>query len=178
MMTPRELNHLVKQLQNGDINVFDAIYYETKSLVYYTILQIVKDRSLAEDLMQDTYLKALEKIHSFKATYSFKSWVVMIARNLSINEYNRRKRELRFDVNEDEYIFGSTESTSEKELIVKEMLEFLKPEEQEVVILHVIGDLKHREIADMLNKPLGTITWIYNQAINKLKDHFREEETL
>ena len=98
----------------------------------------------------------------------------MIARNLSINEFNRRKRELSFDISEDEYIFGSVESTSEKELIVKEMLEFLKPEEQEIVILHVVGDLKHREIAAMLKKPLGTITWTYNQAINKLKEHYRE----
>lgn len=173
-MTPKELNNLVRKLQNGDMAVFDAIYYETKSLVYYTILQIVKDRSLAEDLMQDTYLKGLEKIHSFKATYSFKSWLVMIARNLAINEYNRRKRELSFDPNEDEYIFGTVESGSEKQLIVKEMLELLKPEEQEIVILHVIGDLKHREIAAMLGKPLGTITWTYNQAINKLREYERE----
>jgi len=173
-MTPKELNNLVRKLQNGDMAVFDAIYYETKSFVYYTILQIVKDRSLAEDLMQDTYLKGLEKIHSFKATYSFKSWLVMIARNLAINEYNRRKRELSFDPNEDEYIFGTVESGSEKQLIVKEMLELLKPEEQEIVILHVIGDLKHREIAAMLGKPLGTITWTYNQAINKLREYERE----
>jgi len=173
-MTPKELNNLVKKLQNGNMDVFDAIYYETKSLVYYTILNIVKDRSLAEDIMQDTYLKGLEKIHTFKATFSFKSWIVMIARNMAINEYNRRKRELSFDVNEDEYIFGTVESSSEKELIVKEMLEFLKPEEQEIVILHVIGDLKHREIAAMLKKPLGTVTWTYNQAIKKLQEHYGE----
>lgn len=174
-MTPKELNKLVHQLQNGDMSVFDDIYYDTKSLVYYTILHIVKDRSTAEDIMQDTYLKALEKIHTFKARYSFKSWIVMIGRNLAINEYNRRKRELSFDPTVDEYIFGREESTSEKQLIVKEMLESLKPEEQEIVILHVIGDLKHREIADMISKPLGTVTWMYNQAIKKLQHQFGKE---
>lgn len=173
-MTPKELNQLVKQLQSGDMSVFDPIYYETKSLVYYTILQILKDSSLAEDIMQDAYLKALEKIHSFKPTYSFKSWIVMIARNLALNEYNRRKRELSFDVNEDEYIFGHVESSSENQLIVREMLQSLSAIEQEVVVLHVIGDLKHREIAAILQKPLGTITWTYQQAITKLKENFRE----
>lgn len=173
-MTSNQLNALVKRLQNGDMSVFDVIYHETRSLVYYTALQILKDRSLAEDMMQDAYLKALEKIHSFKPSYSFKSWIVMIARNLSINEYNRRKRELRFDINEDEYIFGSEDSSSEQRLIVRDMLESLDDEEQEIVILHVIGELKHREIAAMLKKPLGTITWKYNQAINKLKDQFGE----
>lgn len=173
-MTPKELNQLVKRLQKGDMSVFDAIYYDTKSLVYYTILNITKDSSLAEDIMQDAYLKALEKIHSFKPTYSFKSWIVMIAKNLAINEYNRRKRELAFDPNEDEYIFGQEESSSEKQLVVNEMLDSLSETEQEVVVLHVLGDLKHREIASMLGKPLGTITWTYQQAIQKLKDQFGE----
>jgi RNA polymerase sigma-70 factor (ECF subfamily) len=173
-MTPKELNQLVKRLQKDDMSVFDAIYYDTKSLVYYTILNITKDSSLAEDIMQDAYLKALEKIQSFKPTYSFKSWIVMIAKNLAINEYNRRKRELSFDPNEDEYIFGQQESTSEQQLIVKEMLETLTETEQEVIVLHVIADLNHREIAAILGKPLGTITWTYQQAIKKLKDQFGE----
>ena len=173
-MTTKELNDLVKKLQSGNLDVFDDIYYETKSIVYYTILTILKDKSLSEDIMQDTYLKALEKIHSFKPRYSFKSWIVTIARNLSINEFNRRKRELSYDPNVDEYIFGSTESTSENELIVKQMIETLKEDEREIVILHVIGDLKHREIAEIVGKPLGTVTWMYNQAIKKLKNEYGE----
>ena len=173
-MTINELKDLVKKLQDGNIAVFDTIYFETKSVVYYTILSIVKDKSLAEDIMQDTYLKMLAKIHSFKPRYGFKSWLVTIARNMAINEYNRRKRELSFDPSVDEYIFGSVESSSEKELMVKEMLDTLDEVEREVIILHVIGDLKHREIADILKKPLGTITWIYNKAINKIQRDFGE----
>lgn len=173
-MTINELKALVKRLQDGEIAVFDTIYYETKNVVYYTILSIIKDKSLAEDIMQDTYLKMLDKIHSFKPRYGFKSWLVTIARNMAINEYNRRKRELSFDPSVDEYIFGTVESSSEKELIVKEMLETLDEIEREVMILHVIGDLKHREIADILKKPIGTITWIYNKAIKKLKSDFGE----
>ena len=173
-MTPKELNRLVRQLQHGDMSVFDAIYHDTKSLVYYTILRILRDKSLAEDIMQDAYLKALEKIHSFKPTYSFQSWIVMIAKNLALNEYNRRKRELSFDPSEDEYIFGSEERSPEQQMIVAEMLESLNDVEQEIVILHVIGDMKHREIAALLNKPLGTVTWTYQQAIQKLREKFGE----
>lgn len=173
-MTSKELNILVKRLQSGDMSVFDTIYHETKTSVYYTIVNILKDRSLAEDIMQDCYLKALEKIHSFKPKYSFKSWIVVIARNLSINEFNRRKRETNYDVTEDEYIFGSVDSNSEKELIMKQMIEYLKPDEREIVLLHVIGDMKHREIAKIVDKPLGTVTWTYNQAIKKLRNKYGE----
>lgn len=173
-MTSKELNKIVSKLQQGDMQVFDTIYHETKSVVYYTILSILKDKSLSEDIMQDTYLKTLEKIHSFKPRYGFKSWIVIIARNLAINEYNRRKRELSYDPNIDDYIFGSEDSNSEKELIIRDILEYLDETEREVVIMHVLGDMKHREIADILKKPIGTITWIYNKAINKAKEKFGE----
>lgn len=173
-MTNTDLNKLVSKLQDGEMNVFDSIYHETKSVVYYTILSILKDKSLAEDIMQDTYLKCIEKIHSFKPRYGFKSWIVTIARNLAINEYNKRKRELSYDPNVDEYVFGHEESTSEKELIVKDILNYLDEEEREVVVMHILGDMKHREIADVLKKPIGTITWIYNKAIKKAQEKFRE----
>jgi len=165
-----DINELVKQLQNGNIEVFDDIYYQTKNIIYYSIFIILKDHQLSEDIMQDTYLKALNKIHTYKRKAHFKSWIVTIAKNLAINEYNRRKKEMLIDLNEKEYILGNTASTVENEILIKQIFKVLSDIEKEVVLLHVVGDLKHREIAKLLNKPLGTITWMYNQAIKKLKD--------
>lgn len=173
-MTNKQLKDLVKQLQEGDISVFDDIYYETKSVVYYTIFLILKDSDVSQDIMQDTYLQMLKKIHSYKPFSSFKSWLVMIARNLAFNEFNRRKREMMVDISEDEYIFGSVENNSENELLVKEMIESLKPIERQIVVMHIIGDLKHREIAKILDKPLGTVTWTYNEALKKLRNKYGE----
>jgi RNA polymerase sigma-70 factor (ECF subfamily) len=48
-------------------------------------------------------------------------------------------------------------------------METLEGEELEVFLLHIIDELKHREIAQIMNKPLGTITWIYNNAVKKMK---------
>ena len=171
-MAARNLKDLVQQLQNGNMSVFDDIYYETKNIVFYTILSIIKDYSASEDLMQETYLKALEKIHTYKPKGSFKSWIVTVARNLALNEYKKRKRELMIDPQTDEYIFGSTQSNSEQQLIIEEMLKKLKDKEQEIVILHVIGDMKHKEIAKLLNMPLGTVTWTYSEAMKKLKSDY------
>ena len=171
-MIKKDIKILIQKLKNGDMAVFDDIYYATKDNVYYTILSIVKDASLSEDIMQETYLKALEKIHTYKPKHSFNSWIITIARNLAINEYNRRKRELTVDPTENEIIFGTIESLSEKELIIKEMLEYLNKEEREILIMHIIGDMKHREIAEVLGKPIGTISWKYNEAIKKLKHKY------
>ena len=168
-MVDKDINELVKQLQNGNIEAFDDIYYQTKNIVYYSIFIILKDCQLSEDIMQDTYLKALSKIHTYRRKAHFKSWLVTIAKNLAINEFNRRKREMLIDIGENEYIFGSCASTAENEVLINQIFTVLSDDEKEVVMLHVIGDLKHREIAKLLNKPIGTITWLYNKAIKKLK---------
>ncbi|MCK5761340.1 MAG: RNA polymerase sigma factor [Candidatus Izimaplasma sp.] len=168
-MADKDINELVKKLQNGNIEVFDDIYYQTKNIVYYSIFIILKDYQLSEDIMQDTYLKALDKIHSYKRKAHFKSWLVTIAKNLAINEFNRRKREMLIDISENEYILGSTASTAENEILISQIFKILNNIEKEVIILHVVGDMKHREIAKLLDKPLGTITWIYNKAIKKLR---------
>lgn len=168
-MVNKQLPKLVKQLQNGNMQVFDEIYLSTKDVVFYSIINILKDYSISEDIMQETYLKALEKIHSYKPRHSFLSWIVTIAKNMALNEYNKRKREFKIDPSTHEYVFGTTESNIEKEMIVKELLDILQDEEREIVILHVLGNMKHKEIASLLSKPLGTITWKFNEAINKLR---------
>jgi len=58
-MVKKDIKILIKRLKDGDLSVFDDIYYSTKDNVYYTILSIIKDQSLSEDIMQETYLKAL-----------------------------------------------------------------------------------------------------------------------
>jgi len=168
-VTVKDIDELVIKLQNGDLSVFDEIYYFTKDFVYYTIFIILKDYQLSEDIMQDTYLKALSKIHTYRKKAHFKSWLVTIAKNLALNEFNKRKREMLVDISEDEYLMGSTPSTAENEILIKQIFTILTDIEKEIVILHSVGDLKHREIAKLLDKPLGTITWTYNQAIKKLR---------
>lgn len=173
-MSNKDIKILVKQLQNGDMSVFDDLYYQTKDIVFYSILGILKDYSLSEDIMQDTYLKALSKIHSYKPTHSFKSWIVTIARNLAINEFNRRKREINVDIQVDEMFLGSVESRSENQILIEQIFKVLKDSEREIVLLHVVGDLKHKEIAKLLDKPLGTITWSYKNSLEKLKKELNE----
>lgn len=173
-MSNSDIKILVKKLQNGDMTVFDDLYYQTKDIVFYTILGILKDYSLSEDIMQDTYLKALSKIHSYKPTHSFKSWIVTIGRNSAINEFNRRKKETSIDIQENQTIFGKTESISENQILIEQIFKVLNDTEREIVLLHVVGDLKHREIAKLLEKPLGTVTWTYNNSIKKLKQELDE----
>ena len=175
-MDDKELQHLVKKLQNGDRTVFDTIYTITKTHVYYTILVILKDVSLTEDIMQDTYLKMLENIDKYKPKKSFKAWLGTMAKNLAINQYHKQKREVMMPEDAEDFLLPKTESHSEKSYYLNQLMQALNNEEREVVIRYVVLDEKHKDIAKAMNKPLGTITWMYQNALKKLRKEAGEDD--
>lgn len=162
-----KINLIIKELKQRNYQSFDTFYNLTKNQVFYAIISVVKDNDLAEDIMQDTYVKFLEKIDQYKDGANPYAYLSTIARNLAINVYNQRKREVY-----SEEIFETLPSPEEKndEEDIFRILNLLEIDEREIVTLHIINDLKFREIASIVDKPLGTVLWIYNKAIKKLKE--------
>jgi len=175
-MTKFQLRQYVNAFKNGDSDAFRVLYEETKSRAYYTILLIVKNETIAEDLLQDTYMKVVDKIHTYESGTHFAAWVNTIARNLALNHFARAKKETLQDVQTDEMLFGRSESTAENESYLHQLMDHLDGESQEIVIRHVVLKEKHKTIAQAMHKPLGTITWKYNEAIKRLKKVANDEE--
>ncbi len=167
------INKLVYELKKGNLDVFDEFYELTKKQVFYAIISILKDQSLSADIMQDTYLRFLDKINYYKDRTNVVAFLVTIARNLAINTYNRRKKEIIYDIYDHDNSFQA--ETKQKTPLLDLVMETLEKEELEVFLLHIVDELKHREIAQIMNKPLGTITWIYNNAVKKMKRKVGEE---
>ncbi|MDD2493146.1 MAG: sigma factor, partial [Bacilli bacterium] len=92
------INKLVFELKKGNLDVFDEFYELTKKQVFYAVIAILKDQSLTEDIMQDAYLRFLDKINYYKDRTNAVAFLVTIARNLAINTYNRRKKEIIYDI--------------------------------------------------------------------------------
>lgn len=170
------LEKAINMLKSGDESAFAIIYDLTNRKIFYVALNILKDKSLAEDIMQDTYLKFLEKLYDYKSKNSL-AYILTIARNLAINTYNKRKREISYDDDFDNYfgIEDYVEFKIETEDLILKALKQLKLIEKQVFLLHTLENLRHREIALILDKPLGTITWTYKQAIKKLKDIIKDD---
>jgi len=158
---------LIEQLKRRDYTSFDTFYQLTKNQVFYAIVSVVKDKNLAEDLMQDTYMKFLENISNFKEGSNVFAYLSRIGRNLAIDTYHQRKKIVQGD--ELFETIATPEVEEDRDDIFK-MLDLLKDDEREIVTLHVINDLKFREISEMIDKPLGTVLWIFNKAIKKLKE--------
>lgn len=171
MATKEKLDQLIAALQAQQLEAFDALYDETKEYLYYQIIAIVRDKSLSEDILQDAYLKILHHIDSYKLGTNPLAWMIRIARNLAINAYNKRKKEVLVDIDEFEPILGHSENTSiEQNPLIHTMYQVLKPKEIELIVMHVINGLTHKEISEIKKKPLGTILWQYNQAIKKMRE--------
>lgn len=174
-MTDQKIQEYVKKLQRGDMSAFDELYEATKTHVYYTILVILKDESSTEDIMQDTYLKMLESIEKYKPKRPFKAWIGTIARNLAINAYHKKKREVGMPDDAENFLLPTHESSSENAYYLHGLMKALNDEEKEVIVRYVILEEKHKDIAKKMQKPLGTITWMYQNALKKLRKEAGED---
>jgi len=141
------------------------------------IVSIVHDKSQTEDLMQDTYIKMLKNIRSYQKGRNFNAWLNQIAKNVAIDYYRKTKSVSVYDPLEQGYVFDETQEV--KETIPFEMEEMIAPldeTERQIVLLHIVSDLKFKDIAESVEKPLGTVLWIYNKAVRKMKQHLEGGE--
>jgi RNA polymerase sigma-70 factor (ECF subfamily) len=169
-MTNKELDNCIIDFLNGDESSFDLLYHETKKSVYLSIYAIVKEKNTIEDLMQDTYMKAIKSLDYYTLGTNFKAWISRIARNNALNYVKRKNREEIIDSDERPDVFGTTSENYFLDFATRSLTEI----EKDIVIYKIVLDLKFREIAEVMELPLGTVYWNYKNAINKMKEEIRE----
>ncbi len=164
----KRLEVLADRLKEGSEKAFDELFDSTRDYFFYFIFGIVKNDSLADDVLQETYITIYEKIHTYKGK-NFLSWMMTIAHNKAVNNIRKESRMSYFDSTESEFLLKD-ESTEEELLLLKDMSETLTEDEQQIVMMYVLGNYTHKQIAEGLDKPLGTITWKYNEAMKKMRN--------
>ncbi|MCB9498159.1 MAG: sigma-70 family RNA polymerase sigma factor [Erysipelotrichaceae bacterium] len=157
----------LSRLHSNDLSAFDEIYEETKKAVYYTIYFIVKDPDTSEDLMQETYLDFLQYKDKLKPDTDIPAFLVASSKNKAINYYNRHKKEKEFVSMLQNYSYANDR------LLDTGLLEVVKStlneKECDIFLLHVIGEYTFKEISKMKKIPIGTLTWMYQEARKKLQ---------
>ena len=106
----RKLESKVAALAGGDTRAFDYIYEHTNRAVYFAILYIVDNKHDAEDLLQDTYVRALRSLSAYRED-NFTGWLVQMGKNLALNHVKRAKREVSTDFAEQSWRFGAKEES-------------------------------------------------------------------
>lgn len=171
-MKAKELDRLLIRIAEGDNLAFEQLYINTRRGVYAFLYTYYHNPADTEDGMQSVYLNIKKGIHTYRADSNPSAWILQIAKNLAYNDLRKKKREIPSeDMKEPshEYEGGRGEITELMERILTE-------EEQRIVTLHVIWEYKHREIAEILGCPTGTITSKYKRSIEKLKKSLKEEK--
>lgn len=174
-MKGAELEQKIAQYASGDKSSFDYIYERTSKTVYFAALYIVRDRAHAEDIMQETYLRALNSLDSYSRGTNFTAWLTRIAKNLALNHIKKGARETSSDFTDEQEIrkYGSHET--ELPYIFDVAAKILDEQQYEIVMLCHVAGYKRREVAEMMDLPVGTVTWKNNEALKKLKQYLKKE---
>lgn len=182
-------SELVSLYIRGHEKAFETLVNRYKSKVYTTIYLIVKDQYIAEDLSQDTFIKAVETLKSGKYNEEgkFLPWVIRIAHNLAIDYFRREKRYPNIVFEDGSHVFNSLDFAAdsiESLTIRKETHEYLRelikrlPEQQrEVLIMRHYEDMSFQEIADAtgvsINTALGRMRYALINLRKMMSKHAR-----
>nr|WP_319509948.1 RNA polymerase sigma factor [uncultured Draconibacterium sp.] len=161
-LTDEELMTAVK---NGNQSAFSELYERFNQRLYYYFYRMLgNDKELANDFLQDIFLKIINKPELFKPGYKFTSWIFTVAHNMCKNEY--RNREVRKivskDENPDQFLSNenSYEETMSKEKLITQLfaeIENLEEDQKAILLLKYKENFSLKEISDILELPVGTI---------------------
>jgi RNA polymerase sigma-70 factor (ECF subfamily) len=171
---------IVKMTIKGKKDSFNELVMRHSSKVYSLCLRMLKDPLEAEDVTQETFLRAYRALDTYNSNYSFRNWLLKIASNLCIDRVRQRKG-ISFTDTDDELI-NYTQSlfvSPEKAIIDNENIEKLTEalytlpvRYQLVLLLRYLEGLKYEEIANVLEEPLGTIKTQLHRARKLLKERY------
>ena len=172
---------LVSQAQAGDRGAFAVLYERYFDKIYrYTVLK-VGDRSEAEDMTQQVFLKALKSISSFKwKEVPFSAWLYRIAHNQVVDYFRKKSRRPTADIEKCLIVSGQdTQKLVEIKMSIEQVAiaaRRLTPAQQEVISLRFAGEMRIAEVAAAMGKSQGAVKALQHSAILALRKIFHGED--
>ena len=173
---------LVLRYQNGDVASFEVLVDRYQNKVYSYVLMLVKDRQLADDIFQDTFLKIIRTIKAgfYKEEGKFIQFAMRIAHNLIIDHFRKAKRLPMVDPTKEDYDMLANarflDPSIEEQIItdqihddIRKMIEFLPEEQREVLNMRMYADMSFKEIADATNVSINTALGRMRYALINLR---------
>jgi len=183
---------LIDRYLNGEISCLESLINRHKNRVFAYILMVVKDRQLADDIFQDTFIKVINTIKAgaYKEEGKFIQWVMRIAHNLIIDFFRKAKRipvmenNIIGDFNIFDTISAKDHSIEEKIITeqihndVRSLIEYLPPEQKEVLYLrHYVG-MSFKDIADQTDVSINTALGRMRYALINLRKMVKDKNII
>lgn len=174
-MTDNEFENCMRQIQKGKKEGLQKIYEAYIGLIYTVIYNLLGRKEDAQDITSEFFIRLWEKADTYRFGGKHRGWLVSIARNMAIDFIRKNKKELLVEEIQLEEQTEDFVSEVISQISIEEAMALLNVNEQEVMDLKVIGEFTFKEISEILQKPMGTVTWLYRNGIAKLRCSKQEE---
>src|SRR5438270_8324200 len=170
--------NLVERMQRRDPQALAELYDRYGRIVYALILRVVRDTGVAEDLVQETFLRVWNRVQGFDAQKgAIGPWLLAVARNRAIDYLRsasgRERNAMEFEETDHPALYCDMEKdilSSDSARRVKSAVEKLSPNHRQVIELAYFEGLSQTEMAERMGQPLGTVkTWV-RAALKNLRD--------
>ncbi len=172
-----QIEEQIAGIANGNMDALSRLYELIKTDIYAYAISKLANKHDAEDITHDTFVLIYKHAKQYRAEGKPLAWIFTIELNLIRKLCNANKPSASLDEAIGE---KSNESDFTNQVVnsqfLREVLSKLDKEEREIISLHIVSGLKHREIAKLLDKPLSTVLSKYNRAIKKLQAEVKEVE--
>jgi RNA polymerase sigma-70 factor, ECF subfamily len=165
-------DHLINEARNGNQGSLARLLYDNYSMVFKYLIKFTLNRALAEDLVQETMVRAIERFELYDYTKAkFSTWLITIAQNIYLDNIRKKKREQKH-IDEDlqfEDLYDVQKEHDEDWDRVLDALSHLPDESRFPLILKHYHGYSLEEISRMMSIPLGTVKSRINNAIKALR---------
>lgn len=172
---------LIEEVRKGQRSSFSELVKRHQRGLLRLSMRFMKDADLAQDVVQDAFIKAYEKLNLFEGRASFKSWLYQIA----VNTARNKLRESRHDFSNIDDVNLGVSATAESGMVHAAVSEMIQTEvdrlpfkQKTALVLRVYEDMSFAEIAEVMDCPYDTAKANYRHALLKLKETFEAQSEL
>lgn len=186
---PPELTdmQILSEVSEGNVDAYGKIVSRYSGRLYNFTCRFVGDRETAEDIVQETFLRAFRKRTEYRAIANFSTWLFTIAGNLAKSELRRRKRWRLFSLDRDEESDTGLDLPDESlrpdkvaesslaDVQIQDAIQALPDNYRQVILLRDVQGMSYQEIAEIVDCPVGTVKSRVNRARLKLQQRLKNE---
>ncbi|MFO7891802.1 MAG: sigma-70 family RNA polymerase sigma factor [bacterium] len=187
-----EINNIIYKALKGDEEAYTILLKRYKYGIFKMIYQMIKNKEETEDIVQETFIKAFNSLHSYNSKYAFSTWLYKIAYNHCIDKLRKKKLKtqsldkpielkegsVKFQIKDDRYNPEKSVILDEKKNKINLTINSLPEKYKKVIIYRHHKDKSYHEISKELNIPLGTVKARIFRARELLKKKLKESHYL
>jgi RNA polymerase sigma-70 factor (ECF subfamily) len=166
----------IQKVLEGNTEAFEILVKRYQKGLCIYLFNMLRDDMLAEDIAQESFLQAFQKLNTYNLNYSFSTWLYRIARNKALRHIEKNKKNITnydFESVEHTTLMSAHEEVTQNENRehIQMIIRSLKPEYQEVLNLYYWNGKSYSEISDIIDRPVNTVRTLLHRS----KESIRKE---